>query len=75
MRGFYGQVGRDAPADRTVLFHREPLEPGFRHMRARPIWQCFQRGRCGLAGSGLARLMPQHPLLDYAVRWIEKNRR
>jgi len=31
--------------------------------------------RCGHVAQATAILMPQRPLVDYAVRWIEKNRR
>ncbi len=31
--------------------------------------------RSGRVGSAIARLMPQRPLIDFAVRWLERNRR
>lgn len=31
--------------------------------------------RCGRIGSGQALLMPQRPLVDYAVGWMKRNRR
>jgi aminoglycoside 3-N-acetyltransferase len=31
--------------------------------------------RIGIVGEATARLMPQRPLVDYAVKWIERNRK
>lgn len=43
------------------------------------IGEAFERetglARVGLVGKGLSRLMPQRSLVDFAARWMERNRR
>lgn len=43
------------------------------------IGEAFEREvglvRVGMVGKGVSRLMPQRPLVDFAVRWMEQNRR
>jgi len=45
----------------------------------RQIGEAFERetgaARIGLVGRGTARLMPQRELVDFALRWMEKERR